>query len=227
MKIFNNNKKDYGGYNFIIIIILMVAINTIIILYVMGKKLTPKFYKISSHQVNDFVYKSINTNINNTFFKNKKSVNDILKINKNKNDEIIMVDFYLENAYLIVKELTSNLISSINNDIIVVNVPVGAMFNNVFLNDLGPKIPIKINIVGNALTNLKTKITDYGLNNALVEIYINITINEQILTPVAQDSLKTSYNFLIMSSIINGKVPSFYGGTYEKETRLFDISNEK
>ena len=101
------------------------------------------------------------------------------------------------------------------------------MFNNVFLNDLGPKIPIKINIVGNALTNLKTKITDYGLNNALVEIYINITINEQILTPVAQDSLKTSYNFLIMSSIINGKVPSFYGGTYEKETRLFDISNEK
>ena len=227
MKIFNNNKKDYGGYNFIIIIILMVAINTIIILYVMGKKLTPKVYKISSHQVNDFVYKSINTNINNTFFKNKKSVNDILKINKNKNDEIIMVDFYLENAYLIVKELTSNLISSINNDIIVVNVPVGAMFNNVFLNDLGPKIPIKINIVGHALTNLKTKITDYGLNNALVEIYINITINEQILTPVAQDSLKTSYNFLIMSSIINGKVPSFYGGTYEKETRLFDISNEK
>ena len=37
---------------------------------------------------------------------------------------------------------------------------------DMFLSNLGPSIYVPINFVGSVLTNIKTKITDYGINNA-------------------------------------------------------------
>ena len=96
----------------------------------------------------------------------------------------------------------------------------------VYLANLGPKIPVKIDFVGTVLTNIKTKITNYGLNNALVELYAYVMITEEITTPVSFNRLDTEYDVLLAAKMVNGRVPTFYGNTYEKESSLFNIPLE-
>ena len=95
-----------------------------------------------------------------------------------------------------------------------------------FLNNLGPKIPVKVSVVGNVLTNIKTKMTNYGINNVLAEVYVTLDITEQVIVPMTYDKLKTNYEILISTFFINGKVPSFYGSTYETSSKIYDVNLE-
>ena len=97
---------------------------------------------------------------------------------------------------------------------------------NPLLVNLGPKIYIPLNFSGALLTNLKTKIKDYGLNNALVEIYVTIKINIDILYPYNKNKEEINYDVLIASSIINGRVPSFYGGVIDTKSKNVSIPIE-
>ena len=73
------------------------------------------------------------------------------------------------------------------------------------------------------LANIKTKITDYGMNNALAEAYIVITLDGQMITPFGQKDEKTTYELLISSKIINGRVPTLYGTSFTVNSLIFDI----
>jgi len=121
--------------------------------------------------------------------------------------DVSIYDKYLENG----------------KDGLLLNVPIFLGSNNIFLNNLGPKIPIIINFNGSLLTNIKTKVTNYGLNNALLEIYITVEIEKLIITPVVKDKEKFYYDILIGAVVVNGTVPNFYGGTYENSSNILDI----
>ena len=86
-----------------------------------------------------------------------------------------------------------------------------------------PKITVKINYTDALLTNIYTKITNYGMNNALVEAYIKISIEGQIITPITKNAEKIDYDMLISSKIINGRVPLYYGGYISTSSSIFDI----
>ena len=89
------------------------------------------------------------------------------------------------------------------------------MFSN-----LGPKIPVKIKFIGSILTGVKTKVTDYGINNSLIEVYTTISIQTLVITPVSKDRKTRNYEILVSSKIIEGKVPEIYGGVMEKSSNI-------
>jgi len=68
-----------------------------------------------------------------------------------------------------------------------------------------------------------TKITNYGLNNALVEAYIKITIEGKIITPISSKKKSVAYDLLISSKIINGRLPNFYGNYLTSNSSIFDV----
>ena len=85
---------------------------------------------------------------------------------------------------------------------------------------------LKVNYIGELLTNIKTKITNYGLNNALVELYITIEITEELTSPVTYKKNKFNYDMLIASKIINGRVPYLYGECLESKSNILSIPLE-
>ena len=44
-----------------------------------------------------------------------------------------------------------------------------------------------------------------------------------IITPMDKDSKKFNYDILVSALVVNGSVPEFYGGTYEKSSKILDI----
>ena len=66
--------------------------------------------------------------------------------------------------------------------------------------------------------------TNYGINNALVEIYLEVSLKYDLITPVQMQSQSLDFNVLLGAKIINGTVPNWYGN--ELITQSSSIKND-
>ncbi|MCM1052970.1 MAG: sporulation protein YunB [Ruminococcus sp.] len=216
-------------------IILIISL-TFFLLYNFNKEINNNLLMISDASIRKITYNLITDRINHDIL-NEKTLQDILIINKNNKDEILYVSFNLDKAYKLLDNVSDILTSSFksleNGSIdmayldeylthktngIVLNIPMGSTLKSNYFYNLGPKVPVKINFIGAVLTNLETKVTNYGLNNALVEIFIYIKINNEIITPFKTDEINLEYDTVIASLMINGTVPSFYNGVIDSSS---------
>jgi len=92
----------------------------------------------------------------------------------------------------------------------VVEIPIGQATGNAILANLGPKIPVHFEIVGSLRSDVVHEIKEFGVNAALVEIYIPVTVNVQIVIPFSTSVSEVSTRVFIDSRIVMGNVPEFY-----------------
>ncbi len=165
---------------------------------------------------------------------------EYISVVKNKDDEIISVDF---NSQLINKNLvkinnkiyknlklletgeynfTNNLY--IEKDKLTYQIPLGLITGNPSLANFGPKVPFKARVIGNVVSNIKTEITPYGINNSLLKIYIDVTVNSRLSMPFISEELNTVVSAPVVIKLINGRIPNVYGGAYSV-TSPFTSSN--
>lgn len=223
--------KNHG--RIIFITITFIGIFTFFLLTKFNKNLKNTLLNISESEIKRITYSIITDRLNNSVL-NKDTLKDILIITKNKNDEILYVNFNLDKAYKVLDNVSSILTNSLKNlengsinisyldkemshnaNGLILNIPIGTgLKNNLFYN-LGPKIPLKINFIGSVLTNLETKVTNYGLNNALVEVFVYVEFSNNIIGPFGSREINFKYDAVIASMMIEGEVPSFYNGVIE------------
>jgi sporulation protein YunB len=90
------------------------------------------------------------------------------------------------------------------------SIPLGQATNNAILGSLGPKIPIRFTAIGDATSDVKTKVTEYGINNAHIEVYIALEVQIEIIIPFATEVTTVNRNIPIGMGIFPGDVPQFY-----------------
>ena len=123
------------------------------------------------------------------------------------------------------KEKNNNIpfITETNNNKILFMIPIGALSNQALFTSMGPKIPVQIYFVDNVFTEIKTKVTDYGINNALIEIYLSINLTYEIVSPFVREQVTLNYNLPIDQKIITGVVPNIIGHTFATKTTFFNV----
>ncbi|GAA0326794.1 sporulation protein YunB [Bacillus carboniphilus] len=100
---------------------------------------------------------------------------------------------------------------------IVFLVPLGQATNNALFGNLGPKIPIRFHAVGNVQTNPRIETQEYGINNATHVVYIDITVNIQIIMPFQTKMTAIQQSVPIGWTTDPGEVPQFYGPSNGRE----------
>lgn len=168
-------------------------------------------------------YKNEKNEINLIDFKSYK-VNGVL----NKITERVLELFQeLENGKSSILDLEQNLIQ--NEKIlnykkgIILEVPTTIISNNVLFQNLGPKIPIRLSLTGEIESAVTTSVTEYGINNAMITTNVDISVSEQILMPFTTKKITIHNKIPISISIVNGKVPSYYGGILNSTSTLLQI----
>jgi len=96
------------------------------------------------------------------------------------------------------------------SDGIVFGISIGNIFNNNFLANIGPRIPLKMNLNGNVDVDIKNEITEYGMNNALMEIYIEIRVRPVIVMPFLSEEIDIVNKVPLVTEIIQGEIPDSY-----------------
>ncbi len=214
MKFKKIKKVNYWIISFVLIFFLL-----IIFLNIYARKVNPKLIVIAT----DYMYKSIYnqiTEVSGTV--TNQNIEDIIKIHQNNNGDILYASYNMSKCYDLLKNISSKLNDSLMLKEIVLKEPLFISSNYALFSNLGPQITIKINYLNMTLSNIYSKITEYGLNNALVELYITISVKGRIYTPVKEKDIEVKYDMLISSSIIAGRVPSFYNGMI-KTSNILDI----
>lgn len=217
--------------------ILLIAITTVFILNIFNKGINTRIGEIVQSKVNRIVDKIILTNVDKNIY--KTNYDDLIDLLKNEDGEIISVEFKMDKAY----EIVSKTINDIKNEVQFLNngklnyvyyddsdltrwangyifeIAAGNMSTNFFYSNLGPKIPVQIFMANGVLANLRTDVSDYGINNVLVEVYIDFEITTEIMT-VHMETIKKEYSVLIASKVIAGKVPDIFGNSIQKNTPI-------
>ena len=67
-----------------------------------------------------------------------------------------------------------------------------------------------MNLIGDVITDVDTNLKSYGINNALVNIDVNVTVSIKVILPFKSNTISTTTNIPIAMKLIQGEVPNYY-----------------
>lgn len=230
------------------ITIILILISTCLLINYSGKKFLPVIMNQAKIDCKKMAIVTIKNSINDDALKILDD--DMYNVIQNKDGEIQTIDFnpVIVNKFLSsTTSIVSNNLKKIEkgkiNDISFINseeyniknlkngviseIPMGIISNNVLLSNIGPKIPVKLNLIGNVVSSVETTVKNYGINSALIEIYAKVEVTEEVIIPFQTERIKIVNNIPVAIKIINGKVPDYYSdGKLSTSSNILSIPIE-
>ena len=208
-------KKKRKNKNVIIILIIFILLGIHITFKFFNEKAMPIFIEYSEVETKKIISKVIVDLINNEVLENINSSDLFYTTNESGKLET----FDLNSKYInsILNEISvkvDNRLLELEQSNSVFKLPSGIIFNNNILSNIFPKIPIKLDIVSNALCIINTKIESYGINNALFKLNIDVSVDAKILMPFTSKTTSITTSIPIVIKLIEGNIPGYFLGGY-------------
>lgn len=222
--------------NFILLLIISIIIGIIITFHLINKKVTPLFLSLAESETEKLATLIINDAVSKQLSEDLKTEN-LFEIVKDSEGNINSVDFnsnvvnqvlttttssvelnlkYLEEGRVDLLTLPDSILVSYDKkDLekgIIYRIPMGVVFNNALLSNLGPKVPVKLNLVGSITSNIDVKTTNYGINNALLQVNVNLKVTLEVILPFTKKKKTVENSVPIAIKLIQGRIPSYYSG---------------
>lgn len=223
-------KKNKSKANKIVIIIVLIIATLFIAFNYIGKTITPVIINYAEKQAKKIAIQVISSAVDEEIT-SKFDTNKLFIINNDETDyNTVEISKILKSISLNVKEYLNKLEQGKIKDIglsnninvdekklkngIIYQVPSGIIFNNGLLSNLGPKIPVKLSFIGDIVTDVVTNVKEYGINNAIIELLIKVSAEEQVILPFDTKQIKIESLIPVSIKIIKGEVPSYYLNPY-------------
>ena len=220
--------------NLLIFSFVLVFIIIILLFKIINERINPILFdyatlesrKFASIIINKAIEKNVATDL---------VIEDLYIVSKKENNEITSVDFNPAIVNKVLTKVTSSVQMNLKNleegnldlleasdDVliyydkenlkkgIIFRIPSGIVFNNSLLTNIGPKIPVRFTLVGDVLSGINTKVTNYGINNALLEVSVNIKLTLEVILPISTKEVNVETNVPIAIKMIQGNVPNYY-----------------
>lgn len=243
-KIHLKKKAKISKINIIIILIIALIITIILVFRIIHKRISPTLMEYAELQAGKIATYVIRQSVSKKVT-DKISPDDLFIITKDSNGNMKTIDF----NPMKVNQLLSKITESVNDCLtdleaaqldkikipipvsesittskeergLVFEIPSGIIFKNSFLSNLGPKIPVKLTLVGDIDSDIKTKVTDYGINNAFIEVSVYVHVVEQVILPISTKRIEVEMNIPIAIKMIQGNIPEYYLNGIQSNTGL-------
>lgn len=221
--------------NLIALFIIIFVIGIYLLFSYIKGRIMPTIFKYGSLEAKKFSSIIINDAIDK-YITNQIDMDNLFLITNDSSGEIKSIDFntslinkyltnatksiqknlkYIENGDIQKVEYKANLLDTYDEKAlkngVIYYLNSGFIFNNPIFANFGSQIPIKIALTGEVVSNISTELTNYGINNALIKIYVNITITEQVILPYFEKQIELNTKVPVALKLVNGSVPNYYG----------------
>ena len=221
MKLRRYKKKKIGSYfSREIIIIIISLISAFWVINYFNNSVNKILLPYAEAKTRKYVSTIINNSTEGINFNE-----ELFVINKDDNNEIKMITYNSYEVTKLTNIITQNIQNNFdklenknvekNDDFIIEEIPIGTIFNNILLRNIGPRIKLRIDIVGDVLTELQTEVKPYGINNALVEVKVFIDSTARVVLPFVSKEIKITNVVPISINIVNGSIPEAYISSYK------------
>ncbi len=226
----------------------IILVSYIVVIYI-SKRLNSSIMKYATVEAKRLTTSVINTSISEIIDKGYIH-SDIFTLSKNDNGEIEMIDFDPRHVNELLKLISQTIQKKLidlemgkvkNFDIsdglkgknfphqrygVVCETSSGSIFGNSLFANTGPIIPVKLTFIGEVLTSIHTQIKSYGMNNAYLEVNVEVSITERLVVPIATEDLVIKKKVPIAMKVIEGKIPIYYNGSIEKNSQDYSLPIE-
>lgn len=222
------------------ILIIFLVINSLpcFILWFANKQLLPLLLNYSQVEIEKIINIAINNSTKQEYI-NKLDSNSLFDISQNNNGDIRYINYnsIIVNEFLdkITNNIQEDLVRVSNGDMSTINgyksysngivyrISLGVLTNNMLLSNIGPEIPIKLKLVGYINSNVNVSVKEYGINNAIVELYVKVDVKARVVLPFASQEVLVTNMIPISFKIIQGTVPEYYQNGISSNSNLFSL----
>ena len=166
---------------------------------------------------------------------NNNDFDNLLIVKTNDKSDVQTIDFnnasvnkflreYTENIFTNIRDIEKGRLDSLEfefNELtleeidnlkrgIVFNMPMGLATNTYLLMNVGPKIPVRFHLVGTAQANILTEVKEYGINNALISTFVEVTVTGRITLAILAKEVVITTKRPLATKVIQGNIPNYY-----------------
>lgn len=207
------------------IIFLLLIIMSFTILKILNNKVMPIYMNYSKEEMKKLITTVINKSITEDII-NELEVDKLFIINYDNNSKTTIIDF----DPVILNRVMSLIADRVYDNLILISkkdektlkkynisdgifyIPSGIIFNSIWLNNIGPKIPIKMEIISSINPDIETKVSEYGINNSLIEVFIHVVASVKMILPTSSSNMEITVVVPLAVKLIQGSVPEYYLG---------------
>lgn len=208
--------------NNIVFLVIAIIICTSSIVNYIGNKLTPQVENIIEINVDKTIHNYLYNMFSVDVLSNENMM-DFINISFNSEGEAVAVDYRFDLVYKYLSNEMTNVFNGIRNMDVKMEyydyengiffVPLGIIDKgNILITDFGFKLPCKVVFFSDLRMFFTTKVSSYGINNLLVELYLNVNVKNTIMGPSTFNEFGNNYEIIIASKVIVGSIPMYYGG---------------
>lgn len=195
------------------------------ILKILNNKVMPIYMNYSKEEMKKLITTVINKSITEDII-NELEVDKLFIINYDNNSKTTIIDF----DPVILNRVMSLIADRVYDNLILISkkdektlkkynisdgifyIPSGIIFNSIWLNNIGPKIPIKMEIISSINPDIETKVSEYGINNSLIEVFIHVVASVKMILPTSSSNMEIIVVVPLAVKLIQGSVPEYYLG---------------
>ena len=87
---------------------------------------------------------------------------------------------------------------------------MGNVTGNLFLENLGAKVPLRINFIGNINSSIDFETEEYGINNIITKLFLKLELNVSVILPMSVKQSTVSTEIPIAIKMVQGLIPDYY-----------------
>lgn len=212
------------------ILIILIILLSVFVICLLNNKIMPLYLSYAEEEMKKVVTTVINKSVTEDLT-DRFNTDDffIIKIDEVSRTTIVDFDPVILNRAMseianlvydnlkLISEKDKDALEKFNMSDSVFYIPSGLIFDTVWLNNLGPKIPVKMELVSSVNPNIETKVTEYGINNSLIEVFIHVIADVKMVLPTASKTIQITVVVPLAVKIIQGMVPDYYLGSFFQE----------
>lgn len=178
-----------------------------IFIYILDKVVTPTVMAVADAEMRAKSMEIINTSILKEYSK-QFNYDDIIKVEKDEQGNISM----LKADTLKMSKIASDVALNSQKELkalghIGIKVPIGYIFNNNILANIGPDVSVKMEPIGYIETKYQSEFESAGINQTRHKIYVQVYAKVRIIIPTKKDDIEVKSEVPISETIIVGKTP--------------------
>ena len=220
-------------FSFLLYLFFVCFIFAFFFIYYFHRTLGPGLIRCAEDEVEKLSVLTLNNGVRK--YMANHDMGDILQIVRKENGNISLVrydtkklnQFTIELTSLLTKDLdllvkgnfedldldigriSSNSYLKVDEGILFM-ISLGSATGNSLLANIGPKIPLNLSVIGNVQTDVHSKVTNYGLNNAMIEIFVDIQMQMVIQMPFLSKKVKIKKSIPLTMEMVQGEIPNYY-----------------
>lgn len=208
------------------IILILIILLSFTLLKLITKNISPIMMEYSKSKVKRLASLVINKGVTDDVL-NIINTQELFIVDKSNNEEIVTITLdplmvnriessatdKVESILSLLEKNDQELLAKYNINSEYFVIPSGMVFNSGLMANVGPLIPIKMRLIGNVTSKVTTSLKEYGINNSLITVSVNITVELKVILPLTIDSISITNSVPVAIKLIQGKVPNYYGSS--------------